>query len=191
MCMKLWMLLARGVVAISATSLAFADATVQLNNYSALMPVYYQSVGNLASGGDFYIEVWGGPAGAAWAGMVPIIPVGATTPIIRLKEPGFFDAGIGVIRFVFENGPVTLGVRGWYGSPTFEQAAALSNVGQSPVWSQMSGSWDPTSGLAPTGPSLEMRWPLEIGFPIPEPSTMALAILGGGLLLGGSRKKRI
>jgi hypothetical protein len=171
------------------TTQAYADATVRLNNYDSLMPVYYQRVGNLASGDDFYIEVWGGPVGSGWTTMLPIIPVGATTPTIKLKEPGYFDAGIGVIRFVFENGPVTLGVRGWYGYPTYQQAASAGLSGQSLEWGQLAGSWDPQSGLTPTGPLLEMISPLEIGYPLPEPSSLMLAILGGALILGTSWKK--
>ena len=172
--------------------MACADATVRLNNYDSLMPVYWREVGKLASGDDFYVEVFGGPLGSAWNGLLPITPVGATSPIIKLKEPGYFDAGIGVFPYpygVLDNRPVTLGVRGWYGAPTFEEGSFWFNSGLTPVWNQLAGSWDPKSGLAPTGPSLAMPRPLVIGFEIPEPSTVTLAILGGGLLLLGSRKK--
>jgi hypothetical protein len=166
--------------------MAYAEATVKLSNYDSLMPVYYREVGKLAYGEDFYIEVFGGPPGST--GFL-ITPVGATSPIIKLKEPGFFDAGIGIIPEAFDNGDVNLRVRGWYGSPSYEQAASAGLAGQTFFWSQIAGSWNPGSGLTPTGPSLEMPWPLEIGFAIPEPSTVALIVLGAGILLGATRMK--
>ena len=178
-----------GAVTILAP-LAYADATVRLSNIDSLMPVYWREAGSLAFGNDFYIEVWGGAVGSGWNAMLPITPVGSATPVIKLTEPGFFNAGIGAIPFVFENGPISLGVRGWYGSPSFEEAAMLANAGETIEWIQLAGSWDPNSGLAPTGPSLAMPWPLEIGFAIPEPTTLTLAFLGAGLLLGASRRKK-
>jgi hypothetical protein len=168
-----------GAVAMLAT-LAYADATVRLSNVESLMPVYWREAGNLAAGDNFYIEVWGGPIGSA---DFLITPVGATTPIIKLHEPGFFNAGIGIIPQVFDNGQVTLRIRGWYGSPDYGYASAVGDSGQTYLWTQLAGSWDPNSGLAPSGPSLAMPWPLEIGFAIPEPTTMTLALLGGGLVL--------
>jgi hypothetical protein len=170
--------------------LTYADSTVQLNNYTALMPVYYQEIGKLAYGNDFYIEVLGGAAGESGPGLFPITPVGASSPIIRLKEPGFFDAGIGIISGVRDYADANLAVRGWYGSPTFEEAALLANAGETITWSQITGFWDPNSGLLPTGPALEMISPLKIGVPIPEPTTLALAIVGGVLFLGGTLKKK-
>jgi len=128
--------------------------------------------------------------GSAGSGLEPIIPVGASSPIIKLKEPGFFDAGIGIIPGVRDYAEATLAIRGWYGSPTFLEAALLANAGGTIPWSQITGFWDPNSGLAPSGPSLTMPWPLKIGFPIPEPTTLALTIVGGVLFLGRTLKKK-
>jgi hypothetical protein len=173
-------------VALILASLVYGDATVKLSNYDSLMPVYWQEVGKLAYGNDFYIQVLGTAAGGV---PTPMTPVGATTSIIMLKDPGFFDAGIAVVPGVPDNNPVTLAVRGWYGSSDYGYANAIGNSGQTIEWIQLAGSWDPNSGLTPSGPTLDMPWPLEIGFAIPEPTTMTLALLGTGLILGKTRMK--
>jgi hypothetical protein len=186
-CMKITdLIIGLGVVVVLA-SRVYGDATVRLNNYDSLMPVYWQEVGKLAYGKDFYIQVLGTAVGGV---PTPITPVGATTSIIKLVEPGYFDSGIGVVPGVSDNQPATFAVRGWYGAPTFEEASFWFNSGQTYVWDQLAGSWDPNSGLAPSGPLLAMPWPLEIGFAIPEPTTLTLAFLGAGILLGASRMKK-
>jgi hypothetical protein len=183
-CMKITdLIIGLGVVVVLA-SRVYGDATVRLNNYDSLMPVYWQEVGKLAYGNDFYIQVLGTAVGGV---PTPITPVGATTSIIKLKEPGYFDAGIGVILGVSDNQPATFAVRGWYGDPSYQRAAEAANAGQTYVWDQFAGSWDPNSGLAPSGPLLAMPWPLEIGFAIPEPTTLTLAVFGAVLVLGASR----
>ena len=165
---------------------AYADATVHLSSYDSHMPVLFQNSETLAAGPDFYVEVLGGPVGGYLA---PLEPIGASTPIIKLNDPGYFDAGIGVIPGVRDGGVADFQVRAWYGSPDYDHAAA--GVGLSIRWTQIVGGWDPTSGVAPTGPTLQMGSPVWVGFPIPEPSVMGLAILGAGLIAVAFRQKQL
>ena len=83
-------------------------------------------------------------------------------------------------------------LRAWVGAATFDVAAAKM---QTPPWTQATGSWDLTSSPPGTPESITLRIPaggLLIGgpFPVtrPEPSTLALGLLGAAALWIWRRK---
>ena len=157
-----------------------ADATVRLSNYESQMPVYYQQTGTLAwrdfFGTGIFVEVWGGPVGGS---LRPISIIGTETTVIPLKEPGFFDAGVGVIPGVGPGGQVELKVYAW----TAAVPGDRFGLNSSGSWLQSSGSWDPQSGLAPTGPPLALPSSVIVNPTIPEPYSLTLGLLGGATLL--------
>lgn len=147
------------------------DATIDLSNYESLMPIYFLQQGVLATGENIYIEVFARGPGGPWS---PVSPIGTSDPIIHLKEPGYFDAGVGIIPLASDNSPVDIYVQAWVGPGPIEGAAFF---GATASWDQASGSWNPASGLSPTGPSLQMSESLLITT-IPEPSVLTLCISG-------------
>jgi hypothetical protein len=160
---------------IILSSIGFADLTVKLSNHDSMMPIFYQTFGTLATRNDFYVEVLAGPVGST---LIPATIAGTTETVIKLDQPGYFDGGIGVIPQydgLHDNGPVDLQVRAWTGAPTYDQSVS---TGMSLRWSQFTGSWDPNSGLPPSGPTLNMTASFVVGMPIPEPSVTALGIIG-------------
>jgi hypothetical protein len=159
-----------------------ADATIRLNNKDSQMPIFISHIGTLATTGDqIYLQILAGPIGAP---LYPVTPIGGTTSIIELSEAGYFDAGVGVIPGVSGGSAVQCQLIAWQGlpgssdPPTYESSFLRGET----RWVQMSGSWDPKSGLAPSCPVLAMPSAVVVGA-VPEPSTVALGILGGAALI--------
>ena len=167
---------------------AMGDATIRLNNKDAQMPIFLRHVGTLATPADqIYIQVLAGPAGGT---LIAVTPIGATTSVIELSEPGYFDAGVGIIPGIGDGKVVDCRIQlwqplpDWTGLPRYEAGTSQWIT----KWTQRSGSWDPQSGLAPTGPVLAIPLSPIVGA-VPEPSTVALGILGGAALITNSVMK--
>lgn len=170
------------LVVIFSTARTIADATIRLNNKDAQMPIFLRHVGTLATPADqIYIQVLAGPVGGY---LSVVTPIGATTSLIRLSVPGYFDAGIGIIPGIGDAKVVDCRIQVWQALPNstgpgvFESAISVGSA----TWTQRSGSWDPKSVLAPSGPVLAMPSAVLVGA-IPEPSTVALGLLGGAALV--------
>ncbi len=157
---------------------AQADGVVKLNNYDSQMPVYWYT---LAPVGTFVQLLWQ-VDGSGWE---PVNIAGTTTSILQLKEPGYFDAGIGEIPNIDGNVMVNFELRAWLGSSTFESA---SLVGSS-MWSQTTMTWDAATGLPSTGAELAIPSPVICA--MPEPQTIALWGVGGGILWAAGRRKTL
>lgn len=154
----------------------WAAATVTLSNYDSNMPIFYNAVGTLAPLDGTFVELIG-PNG-------PVTPTGGGSSILSLAEPGFFDGGFGVVPGVADSAQAALTLRAWRGAATWDVAAERGEVS----WTQATGAWDPTAvpPAAPSGPALAIpSSPLIV---VPEPSTIALGILGGAALLLFRRK---
>lgn len=167
---------------IAATVILFprvgkADATIELSNIDSTKPIFYQNIGTLASGDGFYVELMAqSGAGSAW---VPVYIAGNTTSILTLSQPGYFNAGVGIIPGASDNSDVSFYVRAWTGASTYESSIELGQNGQSSIWHQNTGSWDPNSGLSATGPILAMSDSVIISaHPFPEPTTCVLSLFG-------------
>ena len=164
------------------------DAMIRLNNKDAQMPIFLRHVGTLATPADqIYIQVLAGPVGGT---LTAVMPIGATTSVIELSEPGYFDAGVGIIPGISDGQVVDCRIQvwqplpGWTGPSVFESANSVGSAN----WTQRSGIWDPKSGLAAAGPVLALPRAVLVGA-VPEPSTVALGILGGAALITNSVMK--
>ena len=156
----------------------WADATIKLSNYEAQMPVFFQKSGTLATVQDgIYVEVWGGPVGGV---LFPIAIIGSTNTAFQLNKDGYFDAGVGIIPGLTDNAQADVQVRAWSQKDSWNKGNSL---GKSMPFPQETGSWDPKSGAAPSGPPLQMRNSVIVAMPIPEPSAIALGLLGGTALI--------
>jgi len=155
--------------AVSAVVLAdnYGSGAGQIKDASGLAPA------------TTFVEVWAGAAGS-----------GATTMIAsgNFAEAGYFDLGAQVIPGVAGGGSADFMVRAWEGASTFAAATTSGTVS----WTQGSlGSFDDSVSPPPvkTGPELNMpAFTLGAGAPIPEPSTIALGVLGAAALLIRRRK---
>jgi hypothetical protein len=151
-----------------------AEATVKMNNIDSHKPILALPDGTLLDGKDVYVELYGGPIGGT---LFPVIPVGISDSRIRLSQPGYFDAGVGVVPGILGNSYAEFYIRAWFGWPYYDSASYFN---QSPHWTQKTGLWDPKSGLVPTGPALDVSASFVVA--LPEPSGAALGIVGGAAL---------
>jgi len=147
-----------------------------LSNLESKLPLDFANAKAVAKGNDFYVQVLASPIGGV---VTPVAIAGTTNTIFKLGKDGFFDAGIGVVLGVPDNGYADFQIRVWRGMPTYELAAVLGlRTGISPRWQQKVGSWDPKTAATATatGPALEMRLPSYYGYlePVPPLATVGI-----------------
>jgi hypothetical protein len=173
-------LLVAAVLLASASLKCYGDAALFLNNYDADKPIFYNVVGTKASGADFFIQVLGGPVGG------PLAPIASSAggDKFTLVEAGYFDGGYGSIPGVADNDQVLLQVRAWKGTTDY---AAASERGETVAWQQKAGAAPGGSPPPPPTPAA-LSMPDSVLVIIPEPSTIALGLLGAALLLIRRRK---
>jgi hypothetical protein len=178
--MKNWVIIGLiGLTGIHRTN-CFADATVKLSNLESKLPLDFANAKAVAVGNDFYVQVLAGPVGGPFT---PVPIAGTTTNVFKLDKHGFFDAGIGVIPGVWENGYADFRIRVWRGMPTYDLANVVGLItGVSPAWRQKVGSWDPktASPATATGPVLEMKAPVYSGYLEPVPPLSTVGIFDSG-----------
>jgi hypothetical protein len=148
----------------------YADGAIGLENFTVNNPVYLNSVGNIAPATpDTWIQVLSGGV--------------ALSQPFNLVMDGFFDNGPGIVTGV--NGPATVDVvvRGWVGA---DYATASKSV-EKTIAGQKVGAV-PAPPAPPTLEPLQLPADFVIAAPIPEPSTVALVLLGGAALLLRRRK---
>lgn len=161
-----------------AQSFAANQATVALNNYAGGVINYQTTVGGASSSLplDAWVEVLGGPVGGVMASLGTFHP----------SEPGYFDNGVVLVPGATAGSPASFEVRAWTGAATY---AAAALTGTSGTFSSATGSWDDAATPPPVrqGPDLAMPT-FTVAPVIPEPSTIALGILGAAALLIRRRK---
>ncbi len=151
----------------------WAVVTVRLNNTDSGMQIGFPNDPHLTFGTG-YVEL-----SYSYAGMVAHTIYSADTQktVFALDANGFFDAGIGVLPEADSSWQVYITLRAWQGNPNWNSGLAINQEMSS--WTQTTlGSWDPQSGLPPSGPILNIPSPIGT----PEPSTLALGGLGACLL---------
>jgi hypothetical protein len=156
---------------------AFADASVYLNTYDAGHPIFYLTSGSPATGSDFFAEVLGGPQGGALA---PIASSGVSTFAI---VAGDFDNGFGSIPGLADNSAGSFTLRAWKGTAGYDAALEKGSVS----WNQTTGA-NPGAPALPTPATLNIPSSVLIVAAVPEPSTIALGLLGAAALLIRRRK---
>lgn len=171
---KLAVLAALTVMSLSAWAQV---ATVALNNFDADKPIFAIGGAPAPVNQDYYVQLLGGPVGG------PLTPVG--DGILIADFPGYFDGGVGVVPGVAPGGQADLELRAWKGTGGFGAATESGKVN----WSQATGTWNNqlVPPPPPTGASLAIPSNIQIAI-IPEPSTIALGLLGAAALLIRRRK---
>lgn len=146
---------------------AFAQAPIFLNNYDSGNPVYYLDTNTKLSETGSFVQIFGNGTSIG--------------DKFGLVEPGFFDNGFGAIPGAVDGADVTVKVQVWRNAASFATATEKAEAS----WVQKGG----TTPAAPAPPS-----PTALAFPnnvivgtqgpiVPEPSTIALVLLGGAALL--------
>jgi hypothetical protein len=107
-------------------------AAVAMNNYDSHKPIQ-NADGSLASNAETYVQVWAGPVGEP----LKLLSSSARTTTFKLSEPGFFDAGLGIVPDVTPGDPAQFQVRAWRGGTNFETASFRGN---SIVFTQATGA---------------------------------------------------
>jgi len=185
---KLALLAALTLMGLSARCFAAAEATVLLNNFDSNNAILFMSGGSAVPGpltANINVQLLGGPSATQ---LQPVIPTGGGNGVIPLSAlAGFFDGGVGVVPGVAASATATFELKAFVGTdPTVASAVTSAS------WTQATGSWDPAAvpPSPPGGPSLQNPAGLTVGGapPVPEPSTIALGLLGLGALLIRRRK---
>lgn len=164
----------------AAQGFAANQATVALNNYGAAAGVInYQATEGGATTllpADAWIEVLGGAPGA-------LTSLGAA---FHPSEPGYFDSGVVLVPGAAAGQTGSFEVRAWTGAATYDAATLRGSTS----FSSAVGTWDDAASPPPLklGPDLAMPSFTVSGAVIPEPSTIALGMLGAAALLFRRRK---
>ena len=167
--------------------------TVLLNNKDANMPIFYLQTGTLPGNTSIYVEVIA-------FGNGPVVRAGTTGEnlsdyVFKVDENGFFDAGVGVVPGAVDGQVVDFRLVAGYvrpDGPLFAVTGA-SLRGESSVWVQKTGSWDPKSGLPATGPMLQVASSPIVGTAgvLPETNSLTLTMFGGAAFLTNSVLKAV
>lgn len=168
---KLALLAALSVVSVSV----MADATINIENYTANTPIFELTAGT-APTADVFCELLGGGK------VVSAFKVGKA-------DAGFFDNGVAVVPGAADNSTVAFTFRAWTAGAAYPGTGLSAEAS----WSQATGSWNPAAvppapAMGPSGnfPSLILK--AGTGPVIPEPSTIALGMIGAAALLLRRRK---
>jgi len=184
-------LLLAALVAGSVTGAMATTATVNLSNFAPTDangiptgPIYYLAPGTLASG-DVWVEVWGGADASSLAPLAAAFKASSFDVTGDGKDDMYlFEAGIGEFPAAIAGGSdVTLKVRAWSGATAYADAQFAGETG---TWTLKSGSWDKTAQPLPLAPDIALNMPaltmIDTSTVIPEPTTIALALIGGAAL---------
>ncbi len=176
--MKRLALLAALIIGSAASSFA-AVGTVMLNNYDADKAVFLDTAGTKAPMDSVFFELLGNGA------LVQNTTDGSTKWSIN-AEAGYFDTGVGIVPGVAANATgVNFELRGYVGA-SWATGTKIGSI----TWTQAVGSWDNTAQppAPPSGAALALPGNLLVKTAIPEPSTIALGLLGAAALLIRRRK---
>lgn len=162
------------VTVISGTVLA--DGYINLTTWDSGKPVYYLTSGTLAGGADFYAQVVAGPNNA------PVVSTTDGKSVFNITSDGNIDNGTGLVLGVDPLASASVTFRAWKGAATYDAALERGAV----TWNQNIGD-NPAAPNAPTPASLNIPSSVTI-VAVPEPSTIALGLLGAAALLIRRRK---
>jgi hypothetical protein len=153
----------------------YAVGTLWLENYTADKAVFKITQGTKLAEPAF-VSLYAGMPGETLTQIFT-----TASPYDFAGDPGYFDAGVVQLGTLAGNANLSFRVDVWTGSRT---APVL--IGQSLPWTQQAGTYTPTEPpTPPTGPSAAIPNNITL---VPEPSTIALGLLGLGALLIRRRK---
>lgn len=154
---------------------AWAAAAIGLNNYGlGANPIYYD-LGVLAPMTGTYVELI--------ANGHPVNDTATGSSLIPMSEDGFFFGGVGIVPNLADNGTAVFTLRAWRGPLNFFESTERGSV----TWTQATGSWNPNA-MPPTPPMAVDLMNPPFTLLIPEPSTIALCLIGGAAMLLFRRK---
>jgi len=156
-------------------------ATVSLSNFSPDRPIFYLTSGSAAPVG-INVQVWGGAPGSALAPLKT--PSGQDT--FQVIGDGYFDAGaVGIVPGVAAGGTGEFQLVAWEGATL----AGAKNSVTSSKWQQATKGEDVEPPALPVGIDLQVPAGLTLkAGAVPEPSTIALGLIGAAALLIRRRK---
>ena len=160
-----------------------AVGTVALNNFDSDKPVFAIGGAPVPVNQDYFVQLLGGPVGGT---LGAVVPTGGGTGVLSFTDfAGYFDGGVGIVPGAAANGQASFELRAWKGAAGYDAANERGSV----TWNQAVGSWDNTAQPPPppSGAVLDIPSNLQIAI-IPEPSTIALGLLGAAALLIRRRK---
>jgi len=170
-------------------------ATVNLNNFDANggngVPIYLVTSGTLAPTAGVFVQILGGPSGGEQSAVqdktgAAIAPWAMGT---GGAGAGFFDNGVGIVPGVADGAQANITLQVWQGTAAGGFGAATTKA--SATWTQATGSWTSTQVPPAPFPNVALAIPgtsLTMTGVVPEPSTIALGLLGGLALLIRRRK---
>jgi hypothetical protein len=168
------------VLGSAASSLAAVVGVVNLSNYDTMFAVV--GVGGAAvDAANTYVSLSYSVAGG------PSALVQTTTGATQwtLDDGGYFDMSTGVMSTAAASTTVSFTLNAWTGSTSLADAKFVGTA----TWSQTTGSWDNAATPPATPASVVLQIPGTITLQaVPEPSTIALGLLGAGALLIRRRK---
>lgn len=173
---------------VCLSSSVFGQGQVTLaNNAGSLIRFLDASAGAPVTAGSMTFQLMAGPAGSSEGSLTPLTP----TTGVNTVAPGRIANAIVTVTQVAPGATGSFQILAFSSSfASYDAAVASGNpsafVGKSEVFqSATSGSASPP----PTPVSLAGRYAGFAVNPVPEPSTIALGILGAGSLLFLRRKK--
>ncbi|HEY1171701.1 MAG TPA: PEP-CTERM sorting domain-containing protein [Verrucomicrobiae bacterium] len=164
-------------VLMTASSAFAQTGPVLLNNYDSNNAIFAPG-GSLASGSVF-VQLFAGTD----AGNLVLVSNSGGQNTFSLLEPGFFDSGFGYTGLP-NNSSGYFRLVAWSGGSTFDTAQIRGSVD----WTQTVGNQNPGSPLLPPPTSAVLNNPVLNMAVVPEPTTIALGVLGGLGLLARRRK---
>ncbi len=184
--------------------------TVDLNNYdndgsssspSGNTAIWQGAVGTSADVNSTFVQILGGStsgnlaliASASIGGNPTAFPANSLGGAYNVSQGNYFDGGYGTVVGVGGGGTAFFEVQAWEGASTYALAQTTAGAwsGSTAIWSQAVGSVVPAVG-APSPASFLMPTDIVMAQTqaVPEPSTLAMAGLGGfGMLMAMRRKK--
>jgi hypothetical protein len=174
------------------TSLAAvaADGTVNFNNYVASGTIVNAPVLDATGaklGGGYLVQLWAGPVGGALAAVGDAVPFRTQTAGL-----GTFAGGTRTIGGVTAGADAVIEVRAWRVAAGADYAAALASTDPNPAGNYgFSPQLTIKTGNVGEPPSLPADLVGLKGFnliAVPEPSIIALGLVGAGALLLRRRK---
>jgi hypothetical protein len=172
---------------------AYGQGTINFTNFNPPLDAPVFDIGGMASntrldGSGFMAQLYAGPVGGT------LEAIGAASPFLSGAGAGYFNGGTRTIATVAPGVMADVQVRAWnVGSgSTFEAAmTAGTGYGMSGTLTLVTGGDTAGGTQPPTSPSALsglQSFELVGGGTIPEPSTIALGLLGAGLLVFRRRK---
>lgn len=171
-------LLLCGLAVLALAGSVYGQGQVTMINSASTTVTFFGTTNPVPT--TFQVGLWAGPAGTAESAL-------ALAGTGSFVAPGRYNGGAVTIPGVAGGASATLQVRAWNNASSY--AAALNTpgafTGKSALWTQVTG------GPAPNPPTPITGTPGVSAFTVqvPEPSTIALALLGLGSVALFRRRK--